>query len=142
MDDDADIKCEIRRIVSWCNNKFYSEVIKIIINEKVIRLLLNQGTPRTNLLTIAKKNQTFHLDYLSNLLEMRSFLAGDKISCADIAGACHISILDYFGEINWDKWPNLRYWYAIIKSRPSFRQLLQDRIAGFIPYNTYMDLDF
>jgi glutathione S-transferase len=33
-------------------------------------------------------------------------------------------------------------WYARVKSRPSFRPLLQDRISGLIPPGHYADLDF
>jgi glutathione S-transferase len=29
-----------------------------------------------------------------------------------------------------------------LKSRPSFRPLLQDRVAGFTPAGSYADLDF
>ncbi|MGI9386428.1 MAG: glutathione S-transferase family protein, partial [Methyloligellaceae bacterium] len=33
-------------------------------------------------------------------------------------------------------------WYARIKSRPSFRQLLSDRVAGIAPVAHYAVLDF
>lgn len=140
--DDVINKCEIRRLLSWFNEKFYQEVTKIIIDEKIVRPSCQLEGPRTAFLRAAKSNLTHHLTYISSLLETRSFLAANSLSCADIAASCHISVLDYFGEINWDKWLVVRHWYAIIKSRPSFRSLLQDSIPGFPPPACYIDLDF
>lgn len=142
MDEDIDIKCEIRRLLSWFNEKFYREVTKIIIDEKIVRPSCQLSGPRTEFLRAAKNNLAYHLNYLTSLLEVRSFIASDSLSCADIAAASHISVLDYFGEINWDKWSSIHDWYAVIKSRPSFRSLLQDQIPGFTPPSCYTDLDF
>jgi glutathione S-transferase len=36
----------------------------------------------------------------------------------------------------------VRDWYARIKSRPSFRPLLADTVAGMRPPAYYADLDF
>ncbi|MDR0773859.1 MAG: glutathione S-transferase family protein [Rickettsia sp.] len=142
IDEDIDIRCEIRRLLSWFNEKFYREVTKIIIDEKIVRSFCQLGGPRTDFLRAAKNNLSHHLSYMSNLFEKRSFIASNSLSCADIAAACHISVLDYFSEINWDKWLSIRHWYAIMKSRPSFRFLLHDQIPGFTPPTCYADLDF
>ncbi|WP_342269961.1 glutathione S-transferase family protein [Rickettsia endosymbiont of Orchestes rusci] len=142
LDEDVNIRCETRRLFSWFNDKFYREVTKIIIDEKVIRSISNMGSPRTEFLRAAKNNLNRHLEYMTNLFEQRSFIASDSLSAADIAGACHLSVLDYFGEIYWEKWPHIKHWYSLIKSRPSFRLLLQDRIPGFSPPICYADLDF
>jgi len=142
FDEETDIKCEIRRLLFWFNDKFYHEVTRIIITEKVIRLMSHAGGPRTEFLKISKNYLTNHLHYLSKLLDTKPFIASDSLSCADIAAAAHLSIIDYFGEINWDTWPNIRHWYSILISRPSFRPLLQDTIPGFTPSSSYADLDF
>jgi glutathione S-transferase len=142
MDEDKKIKCEIRRLVSWFNEKFHNEVTKILIEEKVIRSLSHLGEPRTERLRVVQANFSQHMQYLSHLLTKQSFLVSESISCADFAAACHLSILDYFGEIHWDNWNIVRHWYSIIKSRPSFRSLLRDQVAGFVPAQWYADLDF
>ena len=46
-----------------------------------------------------------------------------------------MTVLSLFCGLAWS-------WFALLKSRPSFRPLLADRIAGFIPSGTYADLDF
>lgn len=142
FDDETDIKCEIRRLLAWFNDKLYHEVTRIIINEKVIKLMVGSLSPRTEMLKIANTNLTTHLKYLSRLLESKTFVASDRLSCADIAAAAHLSVVDYFCELNWDAWPIIKQWYCVLKSRPSFRPILQDRIPGFTPSKSYSDLDF
>lgn len=142
MDEEVDNKVEIRRLLSWFNEKFYSEVTKILIDEKIIRLMLRAGGPKTEHIRIAKSNLIHHLNYMNSLLNRRGFIALDALSMADIAASAHISVVDYFGEINWDNWPQIHNWYSVLKSRPSFRPLLQDKIAGFNPPSNYSDLDF
>ena len=54
----------------------------------------------------------------------------------------HISVVDYFGDVPWERHSAAREWYARVKSRPSFRSLLKDRVAGMPPPDAYADLDF
>jgi glutathione S-transferase len=51
-------------------------------------------------------------------------------------------VLDYTGDVDWQISPPVREWYARMKSRPSFRPLLTDRIPGMPPPAHYTDLDF
>ncbi len=142
MPKDPLAKAEARRYLSWFNEKFYREVSKILVDEKIIRLLMNLGGPRSNFIKAAKSNLVQHFKLLNNLLEKSAYILSEEISCADIAAAAHISTIDYFGEINWDSYLAIKQWYSIIKSRPSFQPILQDRIAGFNPPREYADLDF
>lgn len=135
-------RAEIRRLVSWFNNKFYREVTKYIINEKLIRLFSKAGAPKSELIRAAKTNLIYHLDYMTKLIGEREFLALDQLSVADFAAASHLSVLDYFGEISWKYHPKVQNWYSIIKSRPSFRSLLSDSVPGFAPPKNYALLDF
>lgn len=136
------IAAEIRRLCGWFNNKFNSEVTKIFVDEKLIRLLKNTGSPRMDFLRIAKSNLAHHLSYISFLLKERSYIASNHLSFADIAAASHLSVVDYFGEVIWEQYPQVKEWYSLIKSRPAFRPFLQDNIAGFVPPKHYQDLDF
>ncbi len=142
MDEAPERAAEVRRLLSWFNAKFYSEVTKIFIDEKLIRLLRNAGSPRTDFLRVAKTNLQHHMAYIADLLKERTWLAYDRMSLADFAAASNLSVIDYFGEIIWEQYPDIKEWYALIKSRPSFRPLLQDQIAGFAPPKHYQDLDF
>jgi glutathione S-transferase len=88
------------------------------------------------------ENLRYHLAYLGHLAETRPWLAGEAPSFADLAAAAHLSTLDYLGEVFWEDYEPVKSWYALLKSRPSFRPLLADRVAGFIPSGSYADLDF
>jgi glutathione S-transferase len=59
-----------------------------------------------------------------------------------MAAAAALSVLDYLGEVNWGDFPAAKDWYSRVKSRPSFRPLLADRVRGLSPVSTYGDLDF
>jgi glutathione S-transferase len=142
MDSSPEKACEIRRLLSWFNEKFNREVTKWIVDEKLIRSLKAAGSPRTDYIRAAKANLGHHLKYMTGLLSENNWLSGDRITFADIAAASHLSVLDYFGEVTWDNCPIVRDWYSLIKSRPSFKPLLQDSIAGFMPPSHYQDLDF
>ena len=69
-------------------------------------------------------------------------MAGDGFSLADLAAAAHLSVLDFMGDVDWTVSAGAREWYARVKSRPSFRPLLTDRVAGMTPPEHYADLDF
>ena len=56
--------------------------------------------------------------------------------------AAQLSVLDYLGDVPWDRHPGAKLWYSRIKSRPSFRPLLADRLPGLKPPEHYDDLDF
>jgi glutathione S-transferase len=133
---------EIRRLTNWFGSKIYHDAIKHILFEKVIRFYLKEGEPVSSIIRIAKDNLEKHLMYLSFLLEDAQWLVANKISYCDIAAAAQLSCLDYLGEINWDNFPFVKNWYAVIKSRPSFRDILNDRINGFTPDKNYTNLDF
>jgi glutathione S-transferase len=82
------------------------------------------------------------LSYISYLAHQRQWLAGDTLSFADMIAAAQLSSTDYLGEVPWDDYPVAKAWYVRLKSRPSFRALLTDRLPGMPPPLAYTDLDF
>jgi glutathione S-transferase len=44
--------------------------------------------------------------------------------------------------VDWNRSNAVKDWYAKIKSRPAFRNLLADQVSGFLPPVHYNDLDF
>lgn len=135
-------RAEVRRIAAWFNNKFYYEVTKYLVDEKVLRYFRKEGAPRSRILKAGKSNILYHLDYIGYLADRSRWLAGDSYSLADITAASHISVLDYLGDVPWHHNKRAREWYALVKSRPNFRPLLEDRVAGFTPPGYYDNLDF
>ncbi|GBQ97871.1 glutathione S-transferase [Acetobacter nitrogenifigens DSM 23921 = NBRC 105050] len=135
-------RVEIRRLVAWFDQKFARDVTNNLLGEKVFKRLSGRGNPDGTALRVGYANIKPHLDYIGQLAESRSWLAGGALSLADFAAAAHVSCLDFIGDIDWSKTPAAHDWYARIKSRPSFRPLLNDRVSGINPPAYYANLDF
>ena len=135
-------RAEIRRLVAWFDVKFMREVTDLIWREKVLKFVINRDAPSSAAVRVGVANLHAHLSYVGYLFEQRNWLAGDHISLADIAAGAHLSVLDYLGDVPWEAHPAAKLWYARLKSRPSFRPLLADRVACLKPAAHYDDLDF
>ncbi len=135
-------RAEIRRLVAWFDIKFNHEVSEKLVGQKLINRLLRKGPPDSTAIHAGYENCRTHMDYIEWLVERRYWLAGDDLTMADIAAGAHISCLDYIGDVPWDRHPRARDWYARLKSRPSFRAILEDQIPGEPPPEYYADPDF
>lgn len=136
-------RAEVRRLVDWFHRKFDREVTRELLYEKGLsRQVLMPQAPDPDVLRAVRANLRYHLSYVDYLAHHRSWLAGDALSFADLSAAAHLSIVDYLGEVPWDMHPQAKTWYARLKSRPSFRTLLADRVAGVPPPIHYTNLDF
>ncbi|HEY3890506.1 MAG TPA: glutathione S-transferase family protein, partial [Bradyrhizobium sp.] len=100
------------------------------------------GAPDTEAIRAALANIRYHLAYIGWLVQTRDWLAGDRLSYADLIAAAHLSSIDYLGDVPWSENEAAKNWYARVKSRPSFRPLLSEWLAGVPASRTYVDLDF
>lgn len=135
-------RAEVRRLTGWFDNKFFAEVTRNLLYEKLFKRLLGGGHPDSEAIRIGKANILHHIDYMDFLCRSRTWLAGERMTLADITAAAHISCLDYFNDMPWERSQAVKDWYAVMKSRPSFRKLLTDRISGWPPPAHYDNLDF
>ena len=133
---------ETRRLVAWFDSKFAREVTDLLWREKLVKRWKRDGFPRSEALREGSKSIRGHLAYIEYLYQSRKWLAGDDLSMADIAAAAHLSVLDYLGDVPWTDAPGAKEWYAKMKSRPSVRPLLMDRLTGLKPPEHYDDPDF
>lgn len=137
-------RAEQRRLVDWFHGKLDREVTRELLIERVYGHLMpdKPHAPDPAALRAIRANIRHHLAYVNHLAHGRRWLAGDEMSFADMAAAAHFSVLDYLGESPWESYPSAKSWYARMKSRPSFRALLADRMPGIAPAALYADLDF
>lgn len=146
LPEEPSARVEVRRISDWFNRKFYDEVSRYLVEEKVHKRYMSSGEgggpPEGAILRAARTNVRYHLKYLGHLLHRRNWLAGDRLSYADLAAAAHLSVCDFLGDVPWEEDEAAKQWYARLKSRPSFRPLLADRILGLSPSANYANLDF
>jgi glutathione S-transferase len=143
---EPDERIEVRRLAAWFTEKFYAEVSSPLVHERLYKRYMpvgqGGGPPDTDALRAARINIRYHMAYIGWLVRTRDWLAGDRLTYADLAAAAHLSVVDYLGDVPWNEDEAAKTWYARVKSRPSFRPLLADTLAGMPPSKTYADLDF
>ena len=147
---DPEVRFEVRRLVSWFDDKFHHEVTVNLLYEQVNRKIQNMPEKRSSgpvasNVQAGLKAIKLHLYYLNWFLDNRRWLAGDAMSLADFAAAAQLSTIDYIGHLPpevWNEYPALKNWYATMKSRPAFRSILSDNVPGFPQPNHYSDFDF
>lgn len=143
---DTASRIEVRRLSSWFNDKFFEEVSGPLVTERLykrhMRAEQGGGSPDTDIIRAARANIRYHISYIGWLVRTRNWLTGDQLSYADLAAAAHVSSVDYFGDVPWDADESAKTWYARVKSRPAFRPILAEVVAGLPASKTYADLDF
>jgi len=145
LPEDQQQRAEALRLLDWAMTAFHDEVTKRIVFEKASRNQtgsLVQRPPSMDIVREGRKALRAALERLGALAEERGYLAGRDASLADFALAAHLSAIDYFGEVPWTDYYAIAEWYMRIKSRPSFRPLLSDRLPGQPPVPHYAELDF
>jgi glutathione S-transferase len=145
LPEDAGERGEALRLLDWGLTIFHEEVTRRIVFEKASQTQtgsFGRRPPNMDIIRAGRAALRTTLPGLGALAESRGFLAGRQLSLADLALASHLSALDYYGEIPWPDFPALTEWYYRLKSRPSFRTLLADRVPGQPPVAHYGELDF
>lgn len=139
-------RIEVRRLMSWFSDKFFAEVSGPLTTERLYKRHMSPGhgggSPDTEAIRAARQNIRYHLAYIGWLVRTRDWLAGDRMTYADLAAAAHVSAADYMGDVPWKEDEAAKEWYARVKSRPTFRPLLTETLAGIPPSPTYANLDF
>lgn len=134
-------RAEIRRLVALFDENFYNDVTVPLLSERMKKRLVLRQPPDGGVLRDAMKMAHGHLDYMDWLIDNRPWLAGSTMSLADLAAAAQISVADYLGGIDWAGHEQTRGWYAVFKSRPSFRPLLTERMDVIKPPAHYALVD-
>jgi glutathione S-transferase len=138
-------RSEVLRLFDWTMGNFHEETTRRIVFEKASAGHTGNVSRRSpNMENVRAGREALRpiLTRLGTIADTNGFIAGRDLTLADLALAAHLSALDYYGEIPWAEYPPLTDWYTRIKSRPSFRPLLSDRIPGQPPVPHYAELDF
>lgn len=141
LPDDPSERAEARRLWAWVEAGM-EEVTDNLLSERVTQWSNRKRQPDSERLRRGAHALRGRLTFLNALAETRGYLAGRNLSLADMAAAAHLSAYDYFGDVQWDAVPDLKAWYMRLKSRPSFRPLLADRLEAARPVSYYAELDF
>ncbi len=137
----AQDRAEARRLLDWTREGF-REINETLLAERISQWVRRDRHPDSGALRRGAHALRGRLTLLNALAGERAYIAGRNFTCADLAVAAELSCLDYFGDVDWSAIPDLKAWYARMKSRPSFRPLLSERVEGARAAPHYDDLDF
>ena len=139
-------RVEVRRLAALVPRKILRRGVDFLVTERIYKQTMRTeqggGPPDTGAIRAARHNIRYHLAYIGWLARQRTWLAGERMSYADLAAAAHLSVADYLGDVPWNEDEAAKTWYARVKSRPSFRPLLAETVPGIPASATYADLDF
>jgi glutathione S-transferase len=138
----ASERAEARRLGHWFAQRFYSEVTAPLLSERMYKRIVTREMPDGIAIRNANRAAELHLQYIDDLLDENRWLAGPTFGLADLHAAAQVSVADYLGGIDWRGHGQAKTWYSALKSRPSFRALLADRMEGIRPPPDYDKLDF
>ena len=137
----AATRAEIRRLTALFDENLFGDVTAPLLHERMKKRLIYRQSPDSRMLREAMKLAHEHLYYIDHLVDHRQWLAGASISLADLAAAAQLSVADYLGGLDWAGHEQAASWYGVIKSRPSFRPLLAERMEVIQPPSHYADVN-
>jgi glutathione S-transferase len=137
-------RAETLRLLDWSMGPLLDAVVRRIVYEKASPRYTGASTQRTPDMLVIRAGREALRPVLAEIgasAERKGYLACRECSLGDLAVAANLSALDYFGEVPWADFSTAAEWYVRLKSRPSFRPLLSDRIPGQPPVMHYAELD-
>ncbi len=134
-------RAEIRRLIAMFDENFFNDVSGPLLHEKMKKRLFLRQSPDARILREAMRLAHDYLDYIDYLIDNRPWLAGSTMTLADLAAAAQLSVADYLGGLDWSSHEQARGWYLVMKSRPSFRPLLSERMEVIQPPSHYGEVD-
>ena len=133
---------EIRRLLFWFETSFKHEVIIPLLKEKVFKRFKKNSLPNSHNIRTARSNLKYHMQYFNYLMKDHDFFVDDNLGYVDLFYGASLTVLDYIDELNFFEFEKLKNLYSIVKSRPSFKKILADRIIGVNPHSDYLKLDY
>lgn len=134
-------RAEIRRLTALFDESFFGDVTHPLLDEKMKKRIILRASPDSGVLRQTMRLAHEHLDYIDWLVDNRRWLAGAQLSLADFAAAAQLSVVDYLGGVDWAGHEGAHGWYRVMKSRPSFRPLLGDKMEGLPAPRHYADVN-
>src|ERR1051326_4487702 len=142
--EDAATRAETLRLLDWAMGTLHENVMRRIVYEKASQRFTGapaKRAPDMEAIRAGRESLKAVLQEIGASADTHGYLAARECTLGDLAVAAHISALDYFGEIPWAENASAAEWYMRMKSRPSFRSLLSDRVPGQPPVSHYAELD-
>jgi glutathione S-transferase len=132
---------KIRQQEMWFDINFFHDVYKLSVYERTLKFIYTKDI-MVNMENIkqGQKNQMLYLSKLEELFTTQCWI-NDNFSINDITCFSHLAALDYFGQIVWIRFPNLKKWYSRMKSNNQYNFILNKKIH-INPVSYYNNFDF
>lgn len=120
------------------------EIIMPIRHERVIKPIVFRQYSCLPTLRTKRAQLKQKLKEISSYLNNNPWLGPSNFSICDITLSTAIACMDYLGEIAWND-PDLEAlytWYLKIKSRASFKSVLEQKCNGITAHANFAKLDF
>lgn len=143
--EDPEARADVLRWLDWAMGPFHEQVTQKIVFEKATQRFTGavaRRVPDMNVIRAGRDALRPALELIGTAAETNGNLGSRQCTIGDLAMAAQLSTLDYFGEVPWSEFAPAAEWYLRVKSRPSFRSLLADRVPGQPPVSNYAELDF
>src|SRR5437660_9243327 len=96
-------RIEVRRLLAWFNEKFFEEASDPLVTERIYKRFMSEdnggGAPAADVIRAAKANVRYHLAYVGWLAQRRNFLAGERLTYADLAAAAHVCAVGSLSDV-------------------------------------------
>lgn len=128
-------RIEVRRLMHWFNDEFFKEVTGPLMTERYKQykpLDGDGGPPDYALIRAVFQNIPYYLAHIGLLLRGHDWLAGGRLSYADLAAAAHLSLADDLGEIPWPEDGAAKGWYERMRSRLTFQSVMAQAWRGVV----------
>lgn len=136
------LRAQTRQVWRYIEGPVSERITRPLLYERVHRRMSGLGTPDSAVIQRANSAKGYYFKELERLIDMDVWIAGPDLTLADLSLSAQLSLLDYLDLVDWTAYPTLSDYYRRLKSRPSMRIILSDRIEGIEPSSTYADLDF
>ncbi len=133
---------EVRKLLFWFETNFKNEVIVPLLREKVFKRFEKNSVTNSHIIRTARLNLKYHMRYFDYLIKENDFFVDDNLTYVDLFYGSSLTVLDYIDELNFFNFEKLKHLYSTVKSRPSFKKVLSDRIVGVNPHSDYHKYDY
>ena len=133
------------RWLDWAMGPFHERVTQRIVYEKAAPRFTGAGfsrAPDMNVIRAGREELKASLAAIGQAAETNGNLACRETTLGDLAVAAHCRRWIISAKCRGAEFRRRREWYVRMKSRPSFRSILSDRVPGQPPVAHYAELDF
>lgn len=115
----------------YADTRLYETLAPVFVQRVLVPMLMKR-TPDEQKIQSCLERAPAVFDYLEAEIGARQWLAGDRLSVADIAVAAPFVNWGYAGErVDAGRWPRLVAYIERVHARPSFRALIEEEQATF-----------